>query len=78
MSGDSFHEIQRCLLKAYSIEIDSLDLRYASAKIHGDIDFFSYKQAGIKKYMFLSTEDNETCPICVQLNSKVFVPKTEK
>ncbi|MBS5198455.1 MAG: minor capsid protein [Clostridiales bacterium] len=78
MSGDSFHEIQRCLLKAYSIEIDSLDLRYACSKIYGDINFFSYKQAGIKKYMFSSTEDNETCPVCAQLNSKVFKVKNRK
>lgn len=51
---------------------------YYSHSISNNTEIRSYKECGIEKYVYIATLDLRTCPICRELDNKVFEVKKAK
>ena len=73
ISGSALREVQFYLHHVFHVETDLVDsLRYEHSIISADRNFSFYLNTGIEKYRFLATLDKHTCPICGNLDRKVF------
>lgn len=79
MSGDGLRNVECYLKNAYCMENDIRDsLFYAHSLLSTELHFDSYAKYGIKKYRFLSSLDEFTCPICGKLDGQVFDLKAKR
>ncbi len=51
---------------------------YYSYSISNNIEIRNYKECGIEKYVYIATLDLRTCPICRELDDKIFEVKKAK
>ena len=67
ISGDSIqtHVVSNCDTK-------NDDIAFQNKILHAKREKQSYKECGVKKYRYLATLDSRTCPICGNLDGKVF------
>ena len=73
MSGDALRTVQFYLHHVFHVETTIIDsLRDENSTISANRDFSFYLNAGVEKYRFLATLDKNTCPICGNLDRKVF------
>lgn len=75
MSPESFRNIEHELSSTVPLlsENNNMDkVHFEWLSISSDFHIFSYRKAKIKEYRFCATFDNNTCPICGQLDGKIF------
>lgn len=57
----------------YNFNVIQDELKYISSLLSDDIVFDSYKISDVKKYRFLASLDEKTCPICGELDGQLFL-----
>lgn len=77
ISGESYERIKYYLHRGFCTEVDVFDFSYESNLLASKQTFASYQNCGIAHYCFLSSLDECTCPICGELDGKIF-PVSEK
>lgn len=74
MSGEKAHDIDNWIPKAFpDIQLSKLDFRTEACTISISKELKDMVDCEIKKYQFVATLDDETCPICGKLDGKRFL-----
>ncbi|MBA4697794.1 MAG: minor capsid protein [Ruminococcus sp.] len=75
-SGVSSRDVADMLISVsdtyYSSDEIRQEIRYVGSELSSDLNFISYEECGIKKYRYLASLDEHTCPICGHLDGKIF------
>lgn len=53
-------------------DIENCDITFQNKVLQAKREQQSYQECGIEKYRFLATLDTRTCPICGELDGKIF------
>lgn len=75
-SSDTYRNASNLLSKVYDINFDTeciyTKLSYEASILSVEYNILVYQHSGIKKFRFISTLDDLTCPVCGVLDGQVF------
>lgn len=78
-SGTSNRNVACMLIKYFlpnrSFDDVFQDIRYSSCILSTNINFAAYIECKIETYQFLATLDERTCPVCGELDGKIYPVK---
>ncbi|RGC26107.1 hypothetical protein DWX41_19610 [Hungatella hathewayi] len=76
-SSDSNRDAAYMLNEVFAMQVDEEDIRYEYSKLTTNISMSSYQNIS-GNYQFLAILDERTCPICGELDGKIFPIKDRK